>query len=199
MFVHIFLKIRIVKFASSQKLLELRAGIARKGEETESIIHKSLVMTADHKGSQCGERISFAASLRSRDAGPSLLLDSTLPNEKQNCARNDEEFAKFFPPDQKPDMIDTDSSLEFTRAFDRKGSSQVVKTYVGITTSQLHTDQKPTELPKRQFAGSKKVPLLFWYSKVFQKVVRICLCYLRNIQDKLDRMKEDLELHLMIQ
>ena len=32
----------------------------------------------------------------------------------------------------------------------------LVKTYLGITTSEPHTDQRPTELPETQFVGSKK-------------------------------------------
>ena len=44
---------------------------------------------------------------------------------------------KFVPPDQKPGIIQTDNSL-------------LVKTRVGITTTQPRTDQKPTELPNTQ-------------------------------------------------
>ena len=43
------------------------------------------------------------------------------------------------------------------------------KTCVGITMSQLHTDQTPTELPNVQSVGQKKVPLHFWIRQVFQK------------------------------
>ena len=72
-----------------------------------------------------------------------------------------------------------DNSLEFTPVL--------VKTCVGSTTSQPDTDQKPTELSKN--AESKKVPPLFWSSRVFQKIggeVRWNACViLRNIQDKL--------------
>ena len=44
MFLLIFPKIRIVKFVRSQNQSELRAGIARKREETESIIDKIMVV-----------------------------------------------------------------------------------------------------------------------------------------------------------
>ena len=39
----------------------------------------------------------------------------------------------------------------------------------GVTTSQPHTDQIPTELPGTQSVGSKKVPLHIWFRQVFQK------------------------------
>ena len=45
----------------------------------------------------------------------------------------------------------------------------LVKTNVGITTRQPQTDQRPTGLVKTKFARSKKVLLLFWFSRVFQK------------------------------
>ena len=50
-FLHIFFKIRIVKFVSSRKLPDFRGGTARKREETVLIIHINLVMlrTADQK------------------------------------------------------------------------------------------------------------------------------------------------------
>ena len=63
-----------------------------------------------------------------------------------------------------------------------------MQTYVGITTSQPHTDQKPMEMSKTQFAGLKLVPLHFWFSRSSCKVVgeaMECFCFLRNIQDKL--------------
>ena len=44
----------------------------------------------------------------------------------------------------------------------------LVKTHVGITTSEPHTDQRPTELLETQSVGSKKVPLHFWFSEVLQ-------------------------------
>ena len=44
MFLHMFLKIRFVKFASSQGLPEPRAGTALKREETVIIMHQNLVM-----------------------------------------------------------------------------------------------------------------------------------------------------------
>ena len=51
MFLHMFPQIRLVKFISSQRLPEHRAGTAWMHEETVSIIHKKLgdVLTADHK------------------------------------------------------------------------------------------------------------------------------------------------------
>ena len=65
-----------------------------------------------------------------------------------------------------------DAARKKNRSYSHKihwSSFALVKTCVGITTSQTHTDQKPTELPNTQFAGSHKVPLLFWFSQVFQK------------------------------
>ena len=44
MFLHIIVKIRIVKSVSSQRQLELRVRAARKHEETVFVIHKNLVM-----------------------------------------------------------------------------------------------------------------------------------------------------------
>ena len=64
-----------------------------------------------------------------------------------------------------------------------------VKTCVEITTSQLHTDQKPTELLRAQSAGTKKVPLHFqiqthlggnWWREAVE-----CFCNLRSMQVKL--------------
>ena len=49
-----------------------------------------------------------------------------------------------------------------------RDDEQFANTHVGITTSQPHTDQKPMDLPKTQFAGSKKVPLRFWCSRLFK-------------------------------
>ena len=77
-----------------------------------------------------------------------------------------------------------------------------VKTYVGLTASNSHTDQKQMEPTKKQNAGSK-IPLLFlvqsglsekWWREALE-----CFCYLLNIHDKLADMKKDLALHLMVQ
>ena len=43
---------------------------------------------------------------------------------------------------------------------------ELVKTCVGLTTSQPHADQKPTELQRTLLAGSKKVHLHFCFSQV---------------------------------
>ena len=59
-----------------------------------------------------------------------------------------------------------------------------MKTLVGITRSQQRTDHKPLELPNTQFAGSKKVPLLFCFRKMSGEAMGCFRC-LRNIQDKL--------------
>ena len=151
-----FPQLRIVKYASSQRLPELRAGTARMHEETESIFGD--VVTADHKV-QWRKRISFATSLRSRDADSLFWLDSKL-NEEQNRARNNDMFVKIRAARSKTGIIHTDI---------RWSLSALVKTHIGITRSQHQTDQKPTELSKTQFTGSKKVPLLFWISRVCKK------------------------------
>ena len=56
-----------------------------------------------------------------------------------------------------------------------------MKTCVGIMTNQPHTDQKPTAWPKTQFVEWKKVPLLFCFSRVFQKKwwrdAKECMCF----------------------
>ena len=64
----------------------------------------------------------------------------------------------------------------------------LVKTCVEITTNQLQTDEKSTELPRTQSVGCKKVPLQFWHSQVLQNngggEAMECFCYLRSIQEK---------------
>ena len=59
-------------------------------------IHKIFgdAVTAGRKVLSEEHKISFAASLRSRRAGPLFLLDSKLPNKEKNCARNDEMFVR---------------------------------------------------------------------------------------------------------
>ena len=65
MFLHFFRMIQIVKFVSSRQLLEHRAGIAGKLEETVLIIHKNLVMLqlADHRDLCEGKRSSFCSTV----------------------------------------------------------------------------------------------------------------------------------------
>ena len=84
---------------------------------------------------------------------------------------------KFVPPDQKPGIIHADNSLDFA------SSGRIC---VGITTSEHHTDQKPTELPRTRSVEKIMVPLHFTFSQLFLKNGGMeCFCYLRNVQDKL--------------
>ena len=81
--------------ASSQKLPKLRAGIAQKQQETESIIHKNGdAFTADHK--VVNEENEPRLQHRYADVVQNLLflLDTRL-DEKQSCARNSEMFANI--------------------------------------------------------------------------------------------------------
>ena len=75
-------------------------------------------------------------------ARPLFFLDPTFPNEKQNCVSHDEKFANVRAArSETGHIIHADNFLEF---------SALRRLLFGITTSQPHTDQKPTELPKTQ-------------------------------------------------
>ena len=70
-------------------------------------------------------------------------MDPKFPKEK-NAQVTMNSFQKFVPPDQEPAIdIYTSNALD---------SSVRVKKCAGTTTSQLQTDQKPTEFPKTQSA-----------------------------------------------
>ena len=92
---HISPKIRSVKFVSSRKLRELVQELP--GCERRPCSSFTKYWRCFHGGSQSsqwGERISVAASLRSRGTGLLFSLDPRLSIEKRNCARHDEKFAK---------------------------------------------------------------------------------------------------------
>ena len=80
-------------------------------------------------------------------------------------------------------------------------------TYVGITTSHPKTDQKPMELPNTHDAGSKMVPLHFRFIRVFQKSggekqwnsSAMCETYNTIWKTESLRIKDDVELHVMVQ
>ena len=118
MFSVIFLIIRIVKFASSQRRFKLRAGTAREQVETKGLSPEN------------ESRLQHAGSL--------FLVDSALPCEEYNCARNDEKFTGY------------DSySFFFGKLF--------VLVVISMESRHvLRTDQKPTELPGAQSAESKR-------------------------------------------
>ena len=80
---------------------------------------------ADHKvlGKENESRVQHPS--RSRGTGSSFSLYSKQPNEKQDCARDDDKLAKVLAARSEP----------------------------GIPTSQLHTDQTQTELPSTQSEG----------------------------------------------
>ena len=83
-----------------------------------------------------------------------------------------ESLQELVPPDQKPGIIDTDDSLDF------------MKTCVGITSSQLHTDQKPAELPKTPVRRVQEGTTAFLvYSGSSEKwwEAMECFCCLRHI------------------
>ena len=61
--------------------------------------------------------------------------------------------------------------------------SVLAKTCVGITTSQPHTDQTRTELPKRR--SSALLVQSGLSEKCWREAIE-CLCCLRNIEDKLE-------------
>ena len=72
----------------------------------------------------------------------------------------------------------------------------LVETCVGSTTSQLHSDQTLVELPKTQSAASKKILLLFGFSRVFQESGKkqwtdsvVCETYKAIWQTESHRMK----------
>ena len=78
---------------------------------------------------------------------------------------------------------------------------------VGVTTSQPHTYQTPTELLGAQSVGSKKVPLALLVQSGLADRWWGCNgmhLLFANTQDtvadgKCDRVKEDLQLHLVVQ
>ena len=118
--------------------------------------------------------------LRSRGTGPFFLLDSKLPNEKQNCARDDEQFA----------------NVRAAQIRNQVQLLQVIRWNFSVRVK-----------PNKQSAEYEKVPLLFWFNRVFQKSGAetpwndsvICETYLPNWQTESHRMKQDVELHLMVQ
>ena len=67
---------------------------------------------------------------------------------------------KFVPPDQTPGII---------LLVILWNLSVLVRTCVGIPTSQPNTDQQQMDLPKTQSVEQKKVPLLFCFSRDVQK------------------------------
>ena len=126
MFLHMFLKIRIVKSASSQRLLELR-GIAGQHEETVFIYRKFWVLkTADHTvlSEENDSRLQHRYAVVVQDLS-FYWIYTTPPNS--NCARNDEKCAK---------VLAARSKTRHCSYF-----SMFVKTYVGTTTNQLNTAQ----------------------------------------------------------
>ena len=70
-----------MKFASSQRLPELRAGPARKRDRAHHLEKVDDAVTVNRKVLNERERISFAGSSRSCGAGPSIVLGPTLTNE----------------------------------------------------------------------------------------------------------------------
>ena len=83
----------------------------------------------------------------------------------------------------------------------------LAETCVDITTSQARTDQKQTDLPKKQFRRVREgTSALLVQSGLSAKMVSEqmeCFSYQRNVQNKLaDRkstIKEDVGFHLMVQ
>ena len=105
----------------------------------------------------------------------------SYPTKNKNCAGNDEQFAKLLPPNQNTRVL----SIQ-TKTWNL---SVLAETYVDITTSQARTDQIPTDLPKKHFAGSEKKPLPFWSRRIFLQKwwseQMGCFSYQRNVQDNL--------------
>ena len=95
-FYTLVLKLRIVKFASSQQLPGLRAGIARKREETAIIIHRYLEMPQQQIIKFSVKRTNLVCSIVTQSwYRIFILMDSKLPQtKKQDCARDDEEIVK---------------------------------------------------------------------------------------------------------
>ena len=116
---------------------------------------------------------------------------------------------KFVTPDQKPDIIHTDFSLEFILACEdmcgnddkstprrsetkriaehavrrEKECTVFVKTCVGITTSHTHADQKPTEVLRSHSVRYKKTTSTLLVQSGLKKEVERSngfFCYLRN-------------------
>ena len=85
-------------------------------------------------------RISFAASVRSRGTGHLFFFCvQSYQNKERNCSRHDEYLQKFAPPDQKPSLTHSENSLEFLRACEDLRCTHY---------TQPHTDQKPKDLWK---------------------------------------------------
>ena len=72
--------------------------------------------TADHKVPNKENESRLQRRYAVAGAGPLFWLDPKLPNENKSSQEPMKTLQKFMPPDQKPDNIHTDNSLEFIHA-----------------------------------------------------------------------------------
>ena len=142
-FFNIFLKIRILKFASSQILPELRAGIAWKREETESNIHTNLVVPKRRITTFSMRRANLICSILTQSwCRTFILFGSKNPTKNETAHGTVKCLQKHVMLNEKPCIF-----IQIVLW----NLSTLVKTYVGIKASQ------------------KSVLLLFRFSQVFQK------------------------------
>ena len=129
------------------------------------------------RGDRVHHPLKFSVSSAVVVRGFLFLLVPKLPNEEKTAQQTKFFFKqKLVPPDQ--------NQVLFIQIIPWS-SFALVETCDGITASQLYTDQKPMELPNTQLAGSKELPLLFWFSRVFQKSCGEKRWNASGIQDKL--------------
>ena len=187
-----------MKFASSQQLPGLRAGIARKREETAIIIHRYLEMPQQQIIKFSVKRTNLVCSIVTQSWYRIFILIGFKTTQRKNKIAQEtmKRLQKFVQPDQIPSIIRTDNSLEFIRDCEDQCWNHDKSTPYR---------SEPMELPRTQFPGSQKVHLHLWFSWVIQKsggekqwnAYVVGETYKTNWQTESQRMKEDVKLQLM--
>ena len=167
-FLHMFLKIRIVKSVSSQRLLsELRAGAARKHEETAFIIHENVAMRFWRVIKFSIRRTNLVCRIFTQSWWQDLL----------KLRKNDKQFAKVLAARSRPGIFHTDNSLVIIHDHDK--STPYRSETNGIAETTVRRVKEGT------FA------LLVQSEKKWSEEAMECFCYLRNFQEELG-MEQDL-------
>ena len=136
MFLRISLNIRMLKCVSSERPPELRAGSDQKREET-VLIHKMLVMLERRITMSHMKRANLVRSIVTQSWYKTFSFHCVQchPTKKKDCAGDVEKF--------KRSCRQIRHQVSFIWAIPWSLFA-LHKTDVGITTSQPHTDQKPT-------------------------------------------------------
>ena len=108
------------------------------------------------------ERISFYSIVAQTWRRTFFFLIQCYPTKNKIAQETMTNLQKFLPPDQKPGMINTETSLEFIRACEDFCWNHDKSTPCRSETNEI------AESAVRRKTG---VPLLFWFSRVFRKVV----------------------------